>query len=345
MKKGLAPGSLVYVGKQKVDKPTYQFTQYSQSSYDCKSFKKIAQISERQKDDTSFWLHITGLHNVDDIRTIGELFSVNTLLLENIMDTKSRPMFSEDKNTLFFIAKSVVKVRGMGIGLDHFCILKVPGGVISFSEDKCPFLDALHERFKLQTSRLRRFGSDYLCYALFDILIDEYTDIINDLGERIENMETSVIQDQNSERLIKFIAKKKRDLAKLRKVLGPYQENMLKSVKSEFGHITPDVAPYMRDLSDHITHARENVDAHREMLSDFLSIHQTNVSNRMNEVMKFLTVFSAIFIPLGFLAGVYGTNFAVFPELGWKYMYPTFWAIVVCVAGFMIYVFKRRGWL
>lgn len=345
MKKGLAPGSLVFVGKQKVEKVNYTLVTYSSATYSKEKYSDVKKVLAEVDKEQNFWIHVNGLHSAEDMKTLGTTFKINALILEDIMDTRSRPTFYEDKNLMFLAGKSIHNRKKKGLSLDHFCILKVKGGVISFSEAECTFLEALDVRFKVETSRLRNLGSDYLCYALFDVIVDEFTDVIFELGDKIENAETKIIKDLQGEEHIQFIANKKRDLGKLRKVFSPYQEMIFKAVKSEYKHTSSDVAPYFRDLSDHVIHARENVDALREILSDFLSIHQTNVSNRMNEVMKFLTVFSAIFIPLGFLAGVYGTNFAVFPELQWEYMYPTFWGIVVAVAGLMIYVFKRRGWL
>ena len=204
--------------------------------------------------------------------------------------------------------------------------------------------DPIRERLRNSRGNIRKQGPDYLLYALLDSIVDNYIYLIESLGEKIDDLELQVLEDPDEEVLMK-INTYKRELHFVLKVVKPAKELISNLLRSETPYIRKQkVMPFFKDLADLITHAIESVEAYRTVLSDYISIYHSNVSYKMNDIMKVLTIFSAIFIPLSFFAGVYGTNFDHLPELHYKYAYPVFWGIIVVIAGTMLLYFKRKGW-
>ena len=204
--------------------------------------------------------------------------------------------------------------------------------------------EPVRERIRKQKGRIRKAGIDYLAYALLDTVIDNYLYLISGFGEKIEDIEVGILGD-NSTKTLEKINTYKREMSYIRKSIRPTMDFVSKLSRLESEFIRTETKPFLNDLLDLITHATESIDMYREMLSDQLNIYNSNVSQKMNDVMKILTIFAAIFIPLTFIAGIYGTNFEYLPELHFKYSYFVFWGVIIAVAISMLLFFKRKDWL
>ena len=216
--------------------------------------------------------------------------------------------------------------------------------VITFQEKEGDVFDPIRERIKKQNTRLRSRGIDYLTYSLLDIIIDNYLYVLSNLGEQIENLE-DVLLDHIDERLITKINRYKRELNYLRKTIKPAREMILSLAKLDSEFMNDENEVYFKDLLGNIAQASDVSDSYRDILSDQLNIYHTTLSSKLNDVMKVLTVFSVVFIPLTFIAGIYGTNFAYIPELQYRYSYHLMWGVMVVVSGLMLLYFKRKRWL
>lgn len=227
---------------------------------------------------------------------------------------------------------------------DQLSIVFGKNFLISFHEKPVNLFHPVRERIRRHEGRIRKNGPDYLTYALLDVIVDNYMIAIEGLGSKIEDLEVLVLENPNQE-MLNRITRYKREMIFLRKSIRPARELIVQITKNDSDLIQEHTLPFWKDLLGLSTQAAEVIDSYHEMLSDHLNIYNTSTSNKLNEIMKILTIFAAIFIPLTFIAGIYGTNFEYLPELHFKYSYFVFWAIMLTVAGIMLRFFRRKGWL
>jgi magnesium transporter len=266
-------------------------------------------------------------------------------LLEDVLNTGQRPKLDEFEDTFFVVVKMLRYDDDSDIVIaEQLSIVVGPSFVLTFQEQPGDVFEPVRERLRNGKGRIRGWGSDYLAYALLDSVVDSYIYIIEKIGEEVEELESEVLESVDPE-LIGEIGRLKREMSFLRKAVRPAREAILKLSKLDSDLIREATAPFLKDLVDISSQAAEAIETYREMLSDELNIYNSSMSHRMNDIMKVLTIFAAIFIPLTFIAGIYGTNFEYLPELHFRYGYFVLWGVLITVAGSMLYYFKKKGWL
>ncbi len=346
---GLSPGSLVFLGTQKMAEVTYELINYSTATYLGLMSKDFAEIRPLLNTSDFFWLNIEGLHDVERIREIGQQFNIHPLVLEDILNTEHRPKLEDYGDYVFITLKMLwIDEKTDETISEQLSLCMFENYLITFQEEPGDAFDAIRNRITNPKSRLRSQGTDYLVYSLLDTVIDRYIYITERIGQQIEQVESQLFLPANSKdqkNLLQDISEFKTEINYLRKVIRPTLDIVLKLTKNSTGNIKPENLPYVKDLLDLCAHASETVEVYREMLYDQLIVYQTNVANRLNEVMKVLTVFSAIFIPLTFATGIYGTNFGHIPHLGNPMAFYYFIGALFVVAFSTWYYFKRKGWV
>jgi magnesium transporter len=343
--RGRSPGSLVFVGKRKVDDAAIHVIDYSQSHIAQANPTTLAEVMKHTSEDSISWIDITGLHNTELIGEVGTAFNIHPLVLEDILNTGQRPKMEELDDYIFIIVKMMrIDKADQKMHSEHLGMVIGKKQVITFQERPGDVFDPVRERLKNPNGRIRRSPADYLAYALLDTIVDNYLILIEQLGEQIEDVESEILENPGKEILAKMNGYI-RELNYLRKSIRPAKDAFLQLGRLDSDLLHETTTPFIRDLNDHITQAVETMDTYGEMLHDFLDIHSTNVGNRLNEIMKFLTIFSAIFIPLNLLAAIYGTNFEYMPELGFRYGYFIFLGVISFLGTIMFLVFKRKKWI
>lgn len=344
--RGLAPGSRIFVGDQKMDVPRTTVMDFNPEDIQEKEIVDVAGLGEYKTTNNFTWINVDGVHDPILIEKIGNVFDIDSLVQEDIMNTTHRPKMEEHEDYLFIVMPMVwMDEKTRKENSEQLSLIIGQNYLISFQEKTGDFFEPLRERIrKRKGSRVRTLGIDYLAYAIMDIVIDNYLHLIDLLGDQIEDLEDDVLDDVDNE-IISKINGFKRDINYLRKRVRPVREFIILLSKSESDLLSHTTIPFMKDLHDHIQNAYENVETYREMLTDYLTLYHTGASTKLNDILRILTIFSAIFIPLTFIAGVYGTNFQYFPELQLRYAYPIFWAVLIMVTIGMFIFFKRKKWL
>ncbi len=342
---GKSPDDLVFIGNQKVEETTIRVIDYDQENLNEQYLKDIKEGIPYKETATVTWLNIYGLHDTELLKEVGAGFDLHPLVLEDISNTGQRPKMEEYDDYLFFVIKMMRydEVEGK-IHSEQLSMVLGKTFLITFHERPADIFEPVRGRIRKQKGRIRKVGIDYLAYVLLDTIIDNYIFIIERLGEHIEEIEDEILESPTQEVLTK-INDYKREMNYLRKSIRPAKEFILQLSRLDSDLIQEQTIPFIKDLLDLSSQAVEVIDTYREMLSDHLNIYNTGVSNRLNEIMKVLTIFSAIFIPLTFIAGIYGTNFEHLPELHYRYSYFVFWGVMLVVALVMVRFFKRRNWL
>ncbi|MBU0910733.1 MAG: magnesium/cobalt transporter CorA [Proteobacteria bacterium] len=342
---GKAPGSLVFIGTKKVDFSKIRVIDYDSANLQEMELQNIKDGVAFKETNTVTWINIDGVQDTELIKNIGENFGLHPLVMEDIVNTGQRPKMEEYDDYLFFVIKmlSYDKDQEMIIG-EQLSMVLGKTFLLTFQEQPGDVFDPVRERIRKAKGRIRGTGIDYLAYALLDTIIDNYIHIIERMGEQIEDIENEILGNPTQE-VLQHINDYKREMNYIRKSMRPAREFIQRLSNLDTDLIDEKTSPFLKDLLDHTTQAVEVIDTYREMLSDHLNIYNTGISNRLNEIMKVLTIFSAIFIPLTFIAGIYGTNFEYLPELHFRYSYFVFWGILLVVALTMVRFFKRKNWM
>jgi magnesium transporter len=349
--RGLMPGTVVFVGEKKLDKTQIRVIDYDESDIKEETVSTVEECFPFKEKPTITWINIDGLHDVDQIEKIGDYFNIHPLILEDIANTGQRPKLDTFENGLFLALKMLTINRDSNkIQSEQFSFVVGRNFVISFQERIGDVFEPVRNRLRKQMSRTRFMNSDYLAYTLVDAVVDGYFSVLETLSERIEAVEEQLVKAPGPEAL-EVIYELKRELIYMRKAVWPLREVIggLERMESDFIHDSTHV--YLRDLYEHTIQVIDTVETFRDMVTGLLDIYLSSVSNKMNEVMKVLTIIATIFIPLGFLAGIYGMNFDTsvsalnMPELGLRYGYILFWALAVLISGALFIFFKRKKWL
>lgn len=342
---GMAPGSLVYVGDEGAEAIHVSLIRYNAAGYTEIENGDLAACMEAISDDTVTWINICGVHDPQVIAQLGEMFSLHPLVLEDMLNTEGRPKLDDYDDYLFAVLKMIDYDGGAGLlEQEQVSLVVRPNIIISLQEKPGDVFDAVRERIRKGKSRIRKSGADYLAYALIDMIVDHYFVIMEEIGERIEDLQEEVLEDPG-DAIVQSIHQIRSQMIFLRKAVRPAREIIHNLLREECELISDDVRLYLRDVYDHAFHVADSVETYRDIVSGVLDIYLTTVSNRMNEVMKVLTVIATIFIPLTFLAGVYGMNFENMPELSLPWAYPALWAVFLGLAAGLLVWFKRKKWL
>jgi len=343
-KAGQAPGLLIFSGEKKVD-----LVKGQQYTYDSKDINFI----ESENIDTLFhlfddskvnWINIDGLSNIPLLEKIGKQFNLHTLLLEDVMNLNHRPKFEDYGDHIFFTIRMFNGVKDGTLDYEQVSFVLGENYVISFQEKPQDIFNIIRDRLTTGVGRMRQKGADYLFYRLIDTIVDHYFFAIEHFADELEVLEEEVMANADDQSLVKLQHLKK-DLVYLRRSVLPVRESLSSLIRSESLLIKKDTGPYLQDVYDHTIHVAESLDSCRDLLTSIKDLHINALSNKMNEVMKVLTIISTIFIPLTFIAGIYGMNFEYMPELGFHYAYPVAWVVMISLTIIMIIYFKQKKWL
>lgn len=343
--KGQVPGSLILIGKQKMDRPAIHLMEYNADQLDEKELVTIDEVIACKNNDMVSWINIYGIHDIDLIHQLGEIFEIPSLFLEDIMNTDQRPVYeSRDSFDGFILKMLKYDSDANRISAEQFTLVLGKNFVLTLQEQIGDVFNPLRERIRRPKRRPRLNDSDYLAYAMLDIVVDNYVIIIESVGRQIEEMEKSVFGHPDKT-LVEKIYTLKTELIYLRKSVRPVRDMMVHLLKSDNTFFKEKYMHYLKDLNDLVIQATEAIELYNGMISDQLNIYSTIVNNRINEAMKVLTIFASIFIPLTFIAGVYGMNFKYIPELDYKFSYLIFWIVVLCIGVGLLIYFRRKRWL
>ncbi|MBN1761981.1 MAG: magnesium/cobalt transporter CorA [Methanomicrobia archaeon] len=342
---GLPPGTLVHVGEKKAEKIRISIIDYDEAHVEEKEAKTVEECFPFKDKPTVTWINVDGLHEVGVIEQLGAHFGMHPLLLEDILHTEQRPKLEDFGAYLFVVLKMLYFEEGTRkILAEQVSLILGSDFVISFQEREGDVFKYVRERIRNSKGRIRKVGADYLAYALIDAIVDNYFIILEKLGETIEVMEEELVTNPMPDTL-QTIHHLKRELIYLRKSVWPLREVISALDRGESPLIQESTGVYLRDLYDHTIQVIDSVETFRDMVAGMLDIYLSSVSNKMNEVMKVLTIIATIFIPLTFIAGIYGMNFDYMPELGWRWGYPAVWFVMCAILITMIVYFRRRKWL
>lgn len=342
--KGASPGSLIFIGKQKIEHPELKMIQYNSEGVKETLLKSFDKAEECINNEYISWFSLHGLHDTTLIEGMGKAFNIPSLYLEDILNTDQRPKYSEDNEHIYIILKSLVYNKEANqVQIDQISLIIGNHYLISIQEGNQKHFEDIYKRLIAPQSRMRTYASDYLCYAMIDTLVDSYILNIEALGSMIEEEEKTILTNQKG--IIEHIYHYKTELSYIRKNIRPVKEIMTRFITSDSPLIKERTDLFLRDLDDLVTQVQEAIEIYHTMVSDQLNIYQTNTNNKVNDVMKVLTIFSAIFIPLTFIVGVYGMNFDNIPELKYTHAYFTLWAIMIIIVIVMLFFFKRKKWL
>jgi magnesium transporter len=344
-KVGLAPGAMVYTGKKVEQKLFIESFNYNKETYQEKELPNVEEAFAYKISSPISWLNINGLNHVGAIEKIGNHYDIHPLVLEDIVNTAQRPKIDEYEDYLFIVLKMLYYDDNDTIVSEQVSFILGKSYVITFQESEGDVFNTVRERIRHGSGRIRTMDSDYLLYALIDAVIDHYFVIIETLGNKIEDLESDVfdgIQDDNITRQIQDL---KREILRVRRAIFPLREVISRIERHESPLIKDKTKTFFRDIYDHIIQVSENIDIYREMVWSLMDMYMTTISNKMNEVMKVLTIMASIFIPLTFFAGIYGMNFDYIPELKYKYSYFILWGIFIMMVIGMVFYFRRKKWL
>jgi len=344
-KTGLPPGTLVHIGEAGTGPATISLMDYAAGRMEERSLGSAAEIPRYLDTETVSWIDVTGVHDVELVAHVGEILGIHPLVLEDIVNTHQRPKAEVYDHHLFVVLKMIrYDAQESQVDAEQVSLILGPHYVVTFQERPGDVFEPIRERIRTGKGRIRAQGPDYLAYALLDVVVDHYFLTLEALEDQLEDLEEALLENPGPEFLGK-IHGLKRVMVTLRKGVWPLRELVLSLERSETDLIAPATRPYLRDVYDHSIHVIDTVESFRDVLAGYLDIYLTSVSNRMNEIMKVLTIIATIFIPLTFVAGVYGMNFEHMPELRWSWAYPALWGLMAAVAAVMLVFFRRKRWL
>jgi magnesium transporter len=346
MKAGLPPGTMIHVGEKRTESVRISLIKYDQE--DVKIFENIFP-DECQRHTVSrgiSWINVTGIHDLKIVETLGGIFDIHPLVLEDIVHAGQRPKVEDHDRYLFIVLKMLMYEQERGQVLaEQVSLIVGENHVISFQETPADVFDPVRQRiFNGKGRKMRTSGSDYLAYALMDAIVDQYFTILEYYGEKVEALQDEVLASPTPSTL-ETIQGGKRDMIFLRRSVWPLREALATMERGGSSLITQEVVLYIRDVYDHAIQVMDGIEAFRDMLAGTLDIYLSSVSNKMNEVMKVLTIIATIFIPLTFIAGIYGMNFEKMPELKWWWGYPAVMLVMLGLGLAMLLMFKRKLWL
>ncbi len=343
-KPGLPPGTLAVNGKHTTGPVRITVIDYDAAHYQEKQVEQVEDCYPFRDTETVTWINIDGLGNTGVIEKIGKCFTIHPLILEDIFNTGQRPKM-EDLDTYLYVTLKMLQVTGpeKEVKSEHVSMIIGPNYLLSFQEDVGDVFDPVRERIRKE-GKIRKLGPDYLAYALIDDIVDNYFIVMEHIEERVESLEEQLVLAASRESLSQ-LSELKKDMIYLRKSVWPLREVILGLERTESQLIQESTVIYLRDVYDHTIQVIDTLETLRDMVSGMLDIYLSSLSYKMNEIMKVLTLIATIFIPLTFVAGVYGMNFRNMPELGWEFGYPLVWGVMIAMVIAMLIYFRKRQWI
>jgi magnesium transporter len=344
VKSGLPPGTLIHIGEKSDREIKVSVIDYGESHFEEKEIKALKECFYFTDPSIISWINLEGLHEIEVIRQLGECQGLHPLVLEDILNTDQRPKVEDYGDYLYIVLKMFRNGKGGEITSEQVSIILGANFVISFQEGiSGDVFDPVRERIRNGKNKMRSMGADYLTYCLMDAIVDNYFVVLEETEEKIEALEAEVVADPSPE-TIKRLYKLKREMIFLRKAVWPMRELLAAMTRRDSKLISDPVGIYLRDVYDHVIQVIDIIEVSRDMLSGMLDIYLSSTNNRLNEVMRFLTVIATIFMPLSFLASLWGMNFKKMPELEMGWGYPVALCIMVSIAFAMVLWFRKKRW-
>jgi len=345
VKAGLPPGSLVHIGSPSTQAAGIDIMQYDHDSFQEQACLSVDSCLPRLNQPGITWLNVEGVHDVELIRTLGEHYSLHPLVLEDIVSTVQRPKVEDYGDYIYIVLRMLRPLPNGDFESEQFSMVLGSGFLLTFQEGlEGDLFDPVRTRIRTGKGKIRGMGADYLCYSLLDATVDSYFTVLEGFGERVLNIEEELAGSPTRRTLVQINALKK-EIIYLRKAIWPMRELLGFLERGESELVQDSSRVYFRDVYDHTIQTMDSIETYRDLLMGMLDLYLSSISNRTNEIMKFLTVIGTIFMPLTFLVGVYGMNFKHMPELEWHNGYFVLWGIMITITLGMIYYFRRKRWL
>jgi magnesium transporter len=340
-----APGTVTYTGRKANISTKIEIIDYSKDHYNRVDSENIEDAFGFETSEHITWINVNGLNNTKEIERLGEYYNLHPLIQEDIVTTNQRPKMDEYEDHLFIVFKMLHYSDGGEFISEHVSMVVGQDYVTTFQEADGDVWDSLRDRLENSKGRVRNAGADYLMFALLDAIVDNYFSVIETLSGKIETIEDQLFEDRVEDDIAQEIQLLKKEILRIRRAVVPLREVINRLEKTDTSLIETKTQNYIRDLYDHIIQVSESVDIYREMIWGLMDMYMTTISNKMNEVMKVLTIMASIFIPLTFMAGIYGMNFEYMPELKLRYGYFYLWGAMIVVFCGLLWYFKRKKWL
>jgi len=347
-KKWASPGSLIFTGTQKVEKLKIHLITYDKQNYSFTEVDSAETLKEKLDYSKVCWVNITGLHETGKIESVGRLFNIHPLAVEDILNINHSPKYESYSDYIFVIAK-MIDLKNKKINIEQVSFILAKNILITFQEDEQDVFNVIRERIKNNIGRIRSIGADYLLYRLLDAIVDNYYAVLENIEDKIDEVDDMIVPG-NGQISLQPVFLLRKELMKIRRAIFPLQETIHGIEREREDFITKNTYLFLRDLSDHLKYILESIESFREMITGMIEVHMSSESRRLNEVIKVLTIISTIFIPLTFVVGIYGMNFNTnvskwnIPELNWVYGYPFIWFVMLAISGGLILFFKKKKW-
>jgi magnesium transporter len=351
---GEIPGTAIHTGEQRLDEMQMTVHDFDEHHYEIIPIRNIQTSEPYLQHQSKTWIQVNGLHDVEALRTIWDYFELHPLMQEDIVSTSQRPKVETYPNALFIVLRMIMHKSdadgNASLVNEQISIVLGQNYVLSFQESAEPVFDPVIRRLEVATTRLRSHGPDYLAYALTDTIVDHYFQALDAINEDLEQLEEQVVANPG-EHFLERIHAKRRDLIVFRKSVWSLRDGLNSLLRDENPLISAEVKVFLRDVYDHVVQVIDSIETSREMILGLYDLYMSGLSNRMNEVMKVLTMIATVFIPLTFIVGIYGMNFNPevsvwnMPELNWAYGYPATLGFMAMLSAGMIWYFRRKNWL
>lgn len=342
-KVGMLPGTLVHTGKQKMDVTDLTHIEYNEESQLKKTYRNITEIKINTNEQKVGWYNLDGLHDVDQVKKIGDYFSLHHLLLEDILSLEQRPKTEIYDNCIFISLKMFNLTSNKTIDVEQLSIVLRENTVISFQEKQGDVFNGIRTSIVENQGRVRKKNADYLMYRMLDVIVDNYYIILDYFEERIQSLEDQVDANEVND-WDRSIRNQKKELIQFRKDIRPLNDAIQRLLKDDLELIEPSTKTYLNDVHDHLSQIIDDLDTQRENLTVLTEQYHTQQGMKLNKVMKLLTIISTIFIPLTFIVGVYGMNFKNMPELSWENGYYLTWGLMFTITLVLVILFRVKKW-
>jgi magnesium transporter len=341
---GLPPGTLAFFGEKRVENVIVSLIDYNETQLHETPIHRSEDCGRYINKDTVSWFNVTGLHDTKLLEELGNIFGFHPLILEDILQTGQRPKIEDHEDYIFCVLQMMYRHPADGeIMSEQVSMILGPGYLFTFQEVEGDVFDMLRDRIRTGKGRIRKMGCDYLAYAIIDAIVDNYFVVLEDLSEKCEALQEGIVENPD-EGTLQRIHRLRREVIFMRKSTWPLRELIAVLERTENKLIRRTLHPYLRDVYEHTIQVIDNIESLRDMLAAALDMYVTVISNRTNDVMKVLTIIATIFIPLTFIAGIYGMNFEHMPELKWRFGYLAVWLAMGLVAMAMVAYFRRKKW-
>lgn len=345
-KSGLPPGTLIHIGEQHASECKISVTQYNADTLIRQEINTISELKQLRNTELITWINVDGLSDIHIVESIGQELNIHPLVLEDILSTHQRPKLEEYDNFLYLVIKgiSLSQEKNFNLQYEQISILLLANYVVTFKEKADDTFDPIYSHLQNPNGRLRQFGSDYLAYVILDTIVDEYFVVEDNLDEIIDPLEDNILFNSNKE-MLQTVQQIRRGLISMKRNISPLRELLATIQRADTPLLQEKTLRYYGDVYDHVLRVTDSLESYRERISAMHDIYLSSISNKLNETMKILTIFASIFIPLTFIAGIYGMNFEYMPELKWRWGYPAVWAVFIMTSAGLLIFFKRKKWM